>query len=158
MENIVLWFQPLLWILGTITTLGCFIRFCKPVWNFLQLPKKIMEDMGKLDAKISNHLSEMEGRLNSFDEAFLELKEFDRLSKASHKSLLRDRLHQGYHFYYERGYIPSGAYRALCETHEIYHKYDGNSYTDTVMEKIHDLFRNPRVRPPSDETVPGGIT
>lgn len=141
MENIQAWFEPLLWILSTITALGLFARFCKPIWNFIQLPKELCKTMKSLKEDMDTHFERIDKRIDKFEIDIAELKEIDNLTKEVQQSLLRDRLLQGYHFYKERGGIPGEAYRSLCEMHEIYKARNGNSYTDSVMELVHRLYQ-----------------
>lgn len=145
MEAIQLWFQPLLWIIGTVTGIGCFVRFCKPLWNFFKSPEEMSKGIVALNNKLTEHFETVDKRLNKFDQDIEELKKFDLLSKEVQQNLLRDRLLQGYQQYKAQGSIPDDAYRSLCEVHEVYQKCGGNSYADTVMKHVHDLYKNPKV-------------
>lgn len=40
------------------------------------------------------------------------------------------------------GYISDVSYRCLCELEETYHMMHGNSYTDELIEKVKDLYKN----------------
>ena len=40
------------------------------------------------------------------------------------------------------GYISDTSYRCLCELEETYHMMHGNSYTDELIEKVKDLYKN----------------
>jgi len=51
LEEVQIWFSPLLWILGTITALVAFIRLCAPVWAFVKLPKELLNMVGENDKK-----------------------------------------------------------------------------------------------------------
>lgn len=141
MEDLQAWFAPLMWVLGTIGGIIAFVRLCKPVWTLLQTPKQLNETLIKLDAKITDHFSEIDLRLDKFDSDLKQLKEFDKLSDEVQINLLRDRLSQGYQYYAERDFIGTEAYRSLCDIYKVYEKCGGNSYAHTIMEQIHELYR-----------------
>jgi hypothetical protein len=140
MEGIQEWFAPLLWILGTITSLVLFIRLCKPIWSFLQMPKQLNESITKLDEKITENFKGMERRLDKLEYDIEQLRAFDSLAEEVQVNLLRDRLSQGYHYYSERGSISSDAYRSLCDIYEVYKKCNANSYATSIMDKLRELY------------------
>lgn len=46
------WFEPLLWIIGTIIALVTFVRFCSPVWKFFTYPKELAAKIEELTAVV----------------------------------------------------------------------------------------------------------
>ena len=135
------WFQPLLWVLGTITAIIGFIRLCKPIWDLLETPKKLNNSLLKLNNEITNHFKTIDERLNELDLCMQSCKVQNDLSIEGQINLLRDRLSQGYNYHSERGKISEDAYRSLCEIYAIYKKLGGNSYAANLMGKIDEIYK-----------------
>lgn len=156
MVDIQAWFAPLLWFVGTITTLAMFVRFCKPVWAFFKSPTQLATALTTLTTKMDKHFEDVDARLDKFDKDIADLKGFDSLSSEVQINLLRDRLTSGYEYHSERGFIGNESYRSLCDIHSLYKKYGGNSYADTLMTQLEHLYKNPTIPPKrraSDEGV-----
>ena len=142
MEALQLWFAPVLWIIGTITTMGLFIRFCKPIWAFFQLPKQLTKTVADLDTKITDHFEEIDERLTQFETDIRQMKEFEKLSRDVQLNLLLDRLVQGHACFSTHKRMTNEAYRSFCAIYEAYEKHGGNGYGKSVMDQIHELFKN----------------
>lgn len=124
-----LWFEPLLWIIGTITALAAFVRLCKPVWKFLTIPTQTIERLNEFEKKIDQKLTSLENRV-------------EKLTKQNEQedsitlSLLHDAIVQIYQQAKRDGFISEVDYYRACELY----KQNGNSqYIDSIMTALTEM-------------------
>lgn len=142
MDGLQAWFAPLLWIIGTITALGGFVRFCKPIWKIVQAPKELAEEMQGFRAEMTNHFNQVNLRLDQYDKDLQHLKERAASADSIQISLLRDHISTAYHFALDKGEISESSYRTVCDMYASYKKDGGNSYIDAIMEQVHELYKD----------------
>lgn len=147
MPELQAWFAPLLWVFGTLASIVAFVRLCKPVWNLLQTPKQLTATIIALDTKMTAHFTDIDTRLDGFEEDLRLLKEFDEGADDVQINMMRDRLSQGHRFFMGKGSIDDHSYRTLCDLYAAYERRGGNSYAHTIMDALHDLYKNPRSAP-----------
>lgn len=141
MEALTLWFAPLLWIIGTITALVCFVRLCKPLWNFFKLPTKLSDQLTTLDDKITENFKEIDLKLDQFGDDIKQLHDFEKLSEEVQVNLLRERITQSLDYYSKNSSFTAEAYRSICDLYAVYKKHEQNGYIATVMDQIHALYK-----------------
>lgn len=141
MSDIKLWFEPLLWIIATITILGGFVRFCKPVWKIVQSPKEMTNQFQSLREDMNSHFDDINTRLDGYDRNLSELSARAESTDAIQLSLIRNEISNIYHDSLDKGFIPENVYRTVCDMHASYKKDGGNSYIDAIMEQIHELYK-----------------
>ena len=89
--------------------------------------KKYLADVEKRDAEMQEKIKEERRQIEESREAI----------KQGVQSLLRDRLLQGYHFFYKRGMVTYGEASAYRNMYESYHSLGKNG----VMDGIYESFR-----------------
>lgn len=142
MNELQQWFAPLLWIIGTITALGGFIRFCKPLWNIVQAPKEMQGQFQCFREDMDAHFIAVNTRLDKYDEDLQHLKARAESADTIQLSLLRSGIVSSYHTAMDKGEIPDNLYRTICDMFESYKKDGGNSYIETVMEQVEELYKD----------------
>lgn len=147
MPELQAWFAPLLWIFGTIASIVAFVRLCKPVWNLLQTPKQLNATIIALEAKITEHFADVDKRLDNFEKDLQLLKEFDEGADDVQINMMRDRISQGHRYFMTKGSIDEHSYRTLCDLYAAYERRGGNSYAHTIMDALHQLYRNQPIVP-----------
>lgn len=143
MDQIQSWFEPLLWILGTITALIAFIRLCKPVWKIFSSPKDLANKIDILNTKLDEHFvdadekfSKIEKELESQTINIESLTSWNKKEDTITLSLLHDAIVQIYQEAKEKGYISEVSYYRACELY----KQNGNSqYIDSIMAALKEM-------------------
>lgn len=85
----------------------------------------------------SEHQS-MNDMKNSFDSFCVDHKTMVMAMKNMNRAIIIDICNRAL----RDGYISDTSYRCLCELEETYHTMHGNSYTDELIEKVKELYKN----------------
>lgn len=141
MENLKLWFEPLLWIIGTITTLCLFVRLCKPLWKFITAPSLTATHLEEIEKKFDAQLKELTKKVE-------ELADQNAVEDSITLSLLHDSIVQIYEQAKKENYISEVNYYRVCELY----KQDGNSeYIDGLMRVLREMHRKDAVAQCSEQ-------
>ena len=62
------WFQPLLWVIATITAIVAFIRLCKPVWKIFTAPAEFSKQLSIFSKEMHDKFADMNERMDRQDE------------------------------------------------------------------------------------------
>lgn len=128
MEDIKIWFEPLLWIMGTIGAIAAFVRFCRPVWNFFQYPIKSEEHFKIIDEKLDRDFE-----LLTANEVINKKQESVQLS------LLHDAIIQIYNNAKNNG---DKVHTAEYQRAQLLYQENGQSpYIDSVMEELSRMWK-----------------
>lgn len=143
MEGIQAWFEPLLWILCTITAIVAFIRLCKPIWKVFSSPKDLADKIDTLNHKLDEHFIDSDKKISKIEkELENQTSNIERLTSQNKKedsitlSLLHDAIVQIYQEAKEKGSISEVTYYRACELY----KQNGNSqYIDSIMTTLTEM-------------------
>lgn len=143
MEDLKAWFEPLLWILGTITALVAFIRLCKPVWKVFSAPKDLTDKIDVLNSKLDEHFVDADAKFGKIEEALdAQTANIESLTSWNQKedsitlSLLHDAIVQIYQEAKEKGSISEVSYYRACE---LYKKNGNSQYIDSIMTALTEM-------------------
>ena len=136
MEDIQIWFSPLLWILGTITALVAFVRLCAPVWAFVKLPKELLTKVAENDTKDEQRFDNLNGRLDKQEAELQKLGKNLEKVDAIQLSLLHDRISEIYKNAVQTKYISDTDYHRACE---LYGENGESQYISTLMTELASL-------------------
>lgn len=104
---------------------------------------QIQEQYENLNAKLDLVLSEMDSMKQRMVAAEEKLHDLTVSDMHDIKSWIVEQYHK---FYNEQGWIDSFSAETLDRRHQDYQKEGGNSYIDTLMERLHSLPMDPPVR------------
>ena len=131
------WFQPLLWIIATITALVAFVRLCKPVWKIFKAPEEAMKAIGNLSTQMGDHFDGVDKRLDSYDDRLTEIEHTLQRADAVQQALIHDSIAQICDLSRIQGKVSGDNYRRACELN----KMNGtSSYIDTRMKELETLY------------------
>ena len=93
--------------------------------------------------KVKRYLSDAEKREEEMQAHICEeRKKIEEARRAVNKgvqALLRDRLLQGYHFFYQRGMVTYGEASSYRNMYEAYHDLGKNGVMDTIYQKFRQI-------------------
>lgn len=152
MTELQAWFQPLLWIIATITAIVAFVKLIIPGIKHLLKPAKLEETLAGLSTEISSKLDHFDSRLDTIDSSLEDLMAKVNRNEDVELALLHDAIIQIYHFSKTRDKVFAEDYYRACELY----KYNGKSkYIEEVMEALTELWRksvdNPINQPKADK-------
>lgn len=126
------WFAPLLWIIGTITAIVCFIKLCMPFFKNFHSSKDFIE---KID-DILDKISKIDEKLVQQEEKLIKLTEWNQREDSITLTLLHDSIVQIYEQAKANNYISEVDYYRACELY----KQNGNSqYIDSIMSALSEM-------------------
>lgn len=138
MTELQAWFQPLLWVIATITAIVAFVKLIIPAINHLRKPVKLEQALSGLTDEISSKLDHFDTRLDTIDNSLSDLMAKVNRNEDVELALLHDAIIQIYHFSKTRDKVFAEDYYRACELY----KYNGKSkYIEEVMEALTELWR-----------------
>lgn len=133
------WFEPLLWIFGTITTLVAFCRLCKPIWTFIQSPKALAKSIEKLDEKLEAGFSRFNTDIQEVKDELKKMKDKDEVNDCGTVALLRDRILQMHRYLITRECITQEEFETVNGLFIVYKRLGGNHFVDKLMDEINKM-------------------
>lgn len=138
MPELQAWFQPILWVMATITAIVAFVKLILPAIKMFLKPAKVEETLNGHIENISNKLDHFDDRLDTIDANLDDLIEKVRREEEVELALLHDAIVQIYHFSKSQGKVFPEDYQRACELY----KYNGKSqYVETIMDELTELYK-----------------
>ena len=139
MTELQAWFQPLLWVLATITAIVAFVKLIMPAIKHFMKPAKLEAALTSHIDNISKKLDHFDERLDTIDGNLSDLMDKVRRNEDVELALLHDAIVQIYHFSKTRGGVYAEDYQRACELY----KYNGKSqYIETIMDELTELYKS----------------
>lgn len=138
MTELQAWFQPILWVLATITAIVAFVKLIIPAIKHFMKPAKLEKVLEGHIENISKKLDHFDDRLDTIDDNLDDLMSKVNRNEDVELALLHDAIVQIYHFSKSRGGVYAEDYARACELY----KYNGKSqYIETIMEELTELYK-----------------
>lgn len=133
MTELQAWFQPLLWVLATITAIVAFIRLCKPVWKIFTAPADFSKQLSIFSQEMHDKFADMNERMDRQDADLLALREREKKMSDVQLSLLHDQIRVIYHQAEKDGHISTSDFERV----EQLHAQDGK---DPIIDHFVDVL------------------
>ena len=107
------WFQPLLWVIATITAIVAFIRLCKPVWKIFTAPAEFSKQLSIFSNEMHDKFADMNERMDRQDEDLRILREKEKKMSDIQLSMLHDQIRVIYHQAENDGFISTSNFERV---------------------------------------------